>query len=230
VSVAASLCLLAAHVLSVAGCSAPPARSLLERAIEARGGPIPRIERASEATVYQGVPGHWRWRIAFEPPETMRFTLETSGEEQHWVTDGRAASTYFGDRLVASEPLAGSEPFTIVRWAALLHLDALRDPARFSVRELASHELPEGRASGLEVEAVAGPAARYRLFFDSALRPVEADGPLSIPAVGSGRAHALFSDFRRTGGRLLPFHASYTLDGEPLLEERVVDLRLDGPD
>jgi hypothetical protein len=225
VNVAALLALML-PVLPLAGCSAPPARSLLERAIEARGGPISRIERASEATVYQGVPGRWRWRIAFEPPETMHFTLETSGEEQHWITDGRTASTRLGEQLVSTEPLPGSEAFTIVRWAAVLHLDALRDVGRFSVRELPSHELPEGRESGLEAETLAEPKARYRLFFDSALRLVEVDGPLSIPVVGSGTAHARFSDFRRAGDRLLPFHAIYTLDGEPLLEERIVELRL----
>ncbi len=207
----------------VTGCALPVGRSLLARAIDARGGPIERIERSSEGLVHVGLPGRWQWRLVFEPPERMRFTLVTAGEDQDWVTDGRTASTLLGSTVVSSEPLADSQELSAVRWVAAVHLDALRDPAIFRTRELPPEDVPEGRFAALEGTTTDAPAMRYRLVFDRQLRLVEAEGPLSIPAVGSGRVHAVFSDFRWVDGRRLPFEVRYRLDETPLLEEHVVE-------
>ena len=201
----------------------PTGRPLLERAIDARGGSIERIERSADGIVHVGLPGRWRWRLVFQPPERMRFTLITAGEDQQWVTDGRTASTLLGSTVVSSEPLADSEALSIVRWVAVVHLDALRDPALFRTRELAHEELPEGRAAGLLVETVTGPALGYRLLFDRQLRLVEVFGPLTVPAIASGRVHAELSDFRQVDGRWLPFRVRYGLDGTPFLEEQVTE-------
>jgi hypothetical protein len=217
-------------VLGLAACAAlAPPRDLVAAAIRARGGPLASFARESEADVHYGFPGLWRWRIEFRAPDRMRFTLHTDAEDQHWVSDGRSARVYLGSALVSSEPLEGSCVATVARWIALIHLDVLADPARFRWRELSRAELPADAARGLIARCPAGGADEYRLLFDGALRLVAAEGPISIPGIGEGRFRARFSDFRRVQGFLLPFAATYTFDGEPFFDERVLSYQPGAP-
>jgi hypothetical protein len=202
-----------------------PAGELLARAIDARGGPIGRLERDSEAVVHVGIPGSWEWRLELAPPARMHFALRTAGEDQHWVSDGENASVILGNTVVSQGPLASSEALSIVRFLAVIQLDALLDPAWFVTREVGAEGAGGDDRRVLAVRGVQEPVAHYRLHFDDRLRLVLAEGPLAIPAIGSGSVRIHFSDFRRVEGYLLSFAARYEQEGALLLEESVVRQR-----
>lgn len=213
--------------LALAGCAAlaPPAR-LVDAAIRARGGPLARFSRESEADVYYGFPGTWRWHIAFLGPDRLRFTLRTSAEDQHYVSDGETVRTYLGSALLSEEPARDACFATVARWIAITSLDALRE---MSWTELPAGALPPGAARGLRAHCAEAPEDPYHLYFDRSLRLVEARGPVSIPGIGSGTLGARFSDFRRAGRYTLPFAATCTLNGEPFFDERVLSVVPDDP-
>ena len=74
----------------------------------------------------------------------------------------------------------------------------------------------------------AGEAAHaLRLGFDADLRLLFADGTVAVPGLGSGPIEARYGDYRRVGGRWLPFEIRYRFRGAPLLDERVRAWELD---
>ncbi len=204
--------------LVLAGCAPRP---LLTRAIRARGGPLHGIVRQVEADVHPAVvAGTWHWRTAFLLPHWYAWTIYTSHGADHYVFDGTITRAFSGDREVA----AGSEPSGPLRtqagFTAAIHLDALLLPGA-RVVPLPAGDLPQGVAAGLAV-GLGADAARFRLGFDARDLLVWAAGPVDLPPLGRGELVVRFSDFRRVGGRVLPHHAAYTLDGIPLAEERTL--------
>lgn len=203
-------------LLLASGC----ARPLVERAIAARGGPLPRVSREVEARVYRAFPGTWRWRIDYAVPDLLRWTLETYGDEQSYVYDGEALRYYLGSGLVTADPAAASGFRTQVRWIALTNLDVLASHAGLRLEELDAGRLPPGVAAGLHATYADG--AVYELYFDAGDLLVGARGPIVVPAVGAGELRATFGGFRDVSGYLLPQRGRYTLDGEPLFDETIL--------
>jgi hypothetical protein len=215
---AAAVAVLAATTAAwlASGCSA----SLVERAVAARGGAVRSVSRAVEADVYAKVPGTWHWRIDYRTPDLLRWTLETWGEEQTYAFDGETVRLFLGSTPVASDPGIASGVRSQVRWIALTMLDVLTDDRRVSVDEL-SGGLPPGARAGLRV-TWRDDGSSYRLYFDERDLLVAASGPIALPLVGAGELTATFADFRKVGGFVLPHRGHYALDGDALLDERVL--------
>jgi len=205
-----------------AACARPPAEPapLVRAAIEARGGPLEGFVRRSELRVHYGFPGRWEWELAWRRPDRFRLTLETTGDDQTFVSDGRTLRTFLGGRLVTEAPADRSCFPSLARWIAVAGLDALEGP-HFSWRELPARALSEGAARGAEAHCAAAPDARYRLLFDASLRLVELAGPVEIPTLGPAQLVARFSDFRRVGDVRLPHRIDYRRDAERFAEETV---------
>ncbi len=209
-----------AGVLLLAALGTGCARSLLDRAIAARGGALTSISRESDADVHAGFPGQWRWRLDYAVPDRLRWTIETYGEEQSIAFDGSAVRYYLGSAPIPSAPEALGDFRSVVRWTAVTTLDALRDDPRLEVRELSRNDLRAGIAAALEVTYRAD-GARYVLWFDDADLLVGAEGPIALPTIASGRMQAAYAQFATTGGYLLPARGTYTLDGRPFFDETV---------
>ena len=208
--------LLAASLALGSGC----ARPLLQRAIAARGGPLTTLSRDVEADVYAGFPGTWTWRFDYRVPDSLRWTIQTYGEEQSVSFDGKAVRFYLGDAPVAAPPGLGDFR-SQVRWLTVTTLDALADDDQIVVRELAASELPAGAASGLAV-TYRDDGARYGLYFDAADLLIAAEGPIVLPTIAAGQMHAAFTEFGAAGEYRLPYRGSYTLDARPFFDERIL--------
>ena len=206
-----------AVALGAAGC----ARSLVDRAIAARGGPLAGVTREVRAQVHEGIPGEWTWELAYRAPRDVRWTLHTWGDEQSYVLEGGRASYILGSARLAVPPEAQTSLDTQSRWLAVTSLDVLREPSIASWNELSRDQLPTGVAHGLEARLVEG-GAPYRLFFDTDDRLVLAEGEVALPPIGSGHLRVRYQDFSETDGHWLPRRAMYELDGRPLLEEEVL--------
>jgi len=212
-------------VLVAAGCTAP----LVERAIDARGGPLTSVSRDVQAEVHHPkIPGTWRWRIDYRTPDLLRWTLETWGEEQSFAYDGSRLRLFLGSAPLPSDPAVAEGFKTEVRWIAATALDVLADEARVAVQELPRAALPPGAASGLRV-TWRDDGATYLLYFDARDRLTGASGPIAVPLIGAGELRASFEDFRAVDGFLLPHRGRYTLDGEPLFDETILRWRPDDP-
>jgi hypothetical protein len=207
----------AAAVLAAPGCSRP----LLQRAIAARGGALTSLSREANAEVHEGFPGSWAWRFDYRVPDSLRWTIETYGEEQSIAYDGRTVRYYLGEAAIGNAPAALGDFRSEVRWMAVTTLDAVAGNAALTSRELTRDELPPGVVSGLAV-TYRDDGARYALYFDDDDLLVAAEGPVAVPTIASGRMHAVFSDFRDTAGYLLPYRGRYTIDARPLFDEQVV--------
>src|SRR4051795_1179737 len=110
-----------AVLLLCSGCTRP----LLERAIAARGGPLTSLSRDVEAEVFVGFPGSWRWRFDYRVPDSLRWTLETYGDQQSVSYDGHTVQFYLGSARIAPAPAALGDFRSQVRWLAVTSLDAL---------------------------------------------------------------------------------------------------------
>lgn len=196
--------------------------SLLERAIRARGGPLASLSRESELRVYYGFPGLWRWRYAFTGPDGYRLTLLTRGEAQHYLYDGETVRGFIGSSQVTTEPGDASCVRNHGRWLALIGLDMLADPQRFSIEELPLGSLPAGATRGVRARCLVS-GATFDLGFDAELRLIAAEGPIELPGLGEGRIRARFEDFREVGGYRLPFVAHYEFHDQPFFDEHVVE-------
>lgn len=196
-------------------------RSLVDRVIAARGGPLTGLSRDAEADVHAGFPGRWRWRFDYAVPDRLRWTIETYGEEQSVAFDGAEVRYFLGSARVSSASPALGDFQSVVRWTSVTTLDALVDDDRVTIRELARDELPGGAAAGLEVTYRAD-GARFRLTFDEADLLIGAEGPIVLPTIASGRMRAAYSGFETTAGYLLPRRGTYTLDDRPFFDETVL--------
>jgi hypothetical protein len=204
-----------AWLLGLGGASRP----LLDRAIDARGGPLEGLARSAEAEVYAGFPGTWRWRTAIAP-DRYAWSILTVDETHHYLYDGAAVRAFVGAREVAAEP-AGTAPLrTHARFLAVAYLDALRQPG-VQIRPL-SPEGPGRRAGAVGLEAVLADGAAYRLVFDDRMLLVRMSGPVSLEPFGGGELVAEFADFRRVDGYLLPYRTSYEFRGERVAIERAL--------
>mgnify|MGYP001349783479 CR=1 FL=1 len=199
------------------GCS----RSLLERAIDARGGVLQSLSRTATANVVRGFAGEWRWRFDYRVPDRLRWTIETYGEEQSVAFDGRTVRYFLGSAALPTTPAALGDFASIVRWTSVTTLDALAQHPDAFVRELPSGELPPGAAAALEVR-YRSDGAQYVLSFDDADRLVAAEGPIVVPTIASGRLRATWTEFATTDGYVLPRIGDYTIDGEPFFREIVL--------
>jgi len=172
--------------------------------------------------VHAGLPGLWSWRVAYQADGRFGISMITDAGDQTYLTDGATLRGYTDGALLVSEPLAGSALETLLQWTAATTLSAVASPsATIEIVERAPSTTGAARASAIEVR-FADTQARYELMLDDRGRVVEATGPIDAPPVGAGRLHAVFSDFRTVDGHALPFYIAYWLDGQPLLDERVV--------
>src|SRR5690349_12141085 len=113
----------AALVVVASGCVP---RSLLERAIAARGGPLRTLVRRVEADVRIGFPGRWEARTVLLVPDRYALTIETATEADHYLFDGATMRAFIGDAPVAVERNRASALASQARFAAVVNLDALR--------------------------------------------------------------------------------------------------------
>ena len=213
-------------VLSVSLSACAP--SLVERAIAARGGPLRSFSREVDAKVYRGVPGDWRWRSVFLVPESYRWTLRTYGEDQTYSYDGKTVIAFLGDAPIPAPASAVSSFRTHARWFAVTSLDVLLDRQRVTWSEVGRGALPGDAAWGIRARYLDSGEA-YTLFFDERNLLVGAEGAVSIAPFGEGEMRAKFGEFRRVGDYVVPWAASYTLDGAPLFDERVLVFVPDDP-
>ncbi len=201
-------------------------RPLVARAIRARGGPLTSVVREVEADVRMGFPGTWRWRTVFLLPDRYAWTIYTTGEPDHYVTDGRTTRAFVGTRLVTEE--AGANALrTHARFAAVQNLDALLLPG-VAIAPLAAGDLPAGAVAGLAA-VFADDGSRFRLGFDAQDRLMYVEGALSLPPFADGRVEARVTAFARAGGVELPSRTTYRIGDQLLSEERTLAACPDPP-
>ena len=206
------LCICLSLVLS-GGCST----TLVDQAIQARGGPMPSYSRVVAAEVLSGMPGRWSWEVDFEVPSSFRWSLETFGEDQTLLFDGETVRYRLGASLLP--PRSGDAATrSQARWFGVTTLDVLAESG-VRWRELSPSEIPEPYRRGLRA-TFDDLDESFDLFFDEDLLLGRASGVLAVPPVGRGRVDATFSDFRKVEGLLLPFEADYRLEGRPFMLEK----------
>jgi hypothetical protein len=205
-----------ACALVLAGC----ARGAVERAVAARGGLLHSSYREVDGSVHQGFPGEWSWEISYRTPDLLRWTIHTYGEDQSYVYDGRRVVLHLGTATLPVDPAAAAGFRTQARWFAVTSLDVLTDASLTTWEEIPVADLPPGVRRGLRASFRDG-SGPYLLFFDDRDLLVAAEGDVALPPIGSGRLRADWQDFRDVGGFVLPFAGRYTLDGRPLMDERV---------
>lgn len=200
-------------------------RSLVERAIRARGGPLHGLVRQVEADVQVGFPGHWEWETAFLLPDRYAWTIYTAGEPDHYLYDGHVVRTFVGAGPVTKDASEAAALRTHARFTAVVLLDALRLPGVSVQQEPA----PGPEAPAVARVTLADDGSQYRLAFDAGGLLVAATGPLDLSPFGRGEVEAYFGDFQRVGGLLLPFRTDYVFRGASLVSERVVAACPDPP-
>lgn len=206
--------LCAIFLLGAFGCSS----TLVERVIDARGGPLGSYRKHVDAEVVAGMPGTWEWEVDYRAPDSFRWTLGTHGEEQSLLFDGRDSRQQLGSVTLPPVP-ADDAVRSLADWFAFTSLDFLQDP-RVSWSEIDAADLPEGAASGL-VARCAPSGGRFELFFDERYLLVRARGHVALVPIGAGQLDADFSDYREVGGYRLPFAGEYRLEGHDLMREAV---------
>ena len=207
---------IALSLLLVVPACAP--RSIVPRAIRARGGPLAGFVRDAEAEVYFGFPGTWLWRATFLVPDRYAWTILTAGEPDHYLYDGQTVRTFVGGQFVGQRAGAADPLRTHARFTAVVNLDALLLPG-VRLAPLASVDLPPDTADGVDV-VFADDGSRYRVAFDARTLLVHAEGPVALPPLAATSLVARYADFRRTGRWWLPYRTDYTLEGRPLAVER----------
>jgi hypothetical protein len=200
------------------GCARPLPVDL---ALEAQGGPLGAFTREVEARVHYGFPGVWRWELAYEPPQRLRFSLHTTGAPQDYVFDGTALHSYLGGTPVSSDRRDAAAYRSIARWLRVTSLEVRSEAAGVTWGGVAGDALGGDAVRGVWLRFHSD-GARYVLGFDAEDRLVSASGPIEIPGIGAGRLQARFSEFRSVEGYRVPFAGSYRLNGEPFFDERVI--------
>ena len=201
-------------VALVAFAAACTPRAPLERAIAARGGPIPGIVRESNVRVLQAFPGDWEWTTVAAFPDRYAWSIVTNDLPHHYLFDGTRVRAFIGENQVAEATgSAGLE--THARFVAVANLDVLRQPG------VTVTTTPNGQGTLLDA-TFADTGARYRIQLDrdDVVRSVE--GPIDLSPMAKGTLVATYDDHSDVGGRRLPQHVHYELDGAPLADERIV--------
>jgi outer membrane lipoprotein-sorting protein len=224
----ASALRLLAVCIALLACSAC-SNALIDRAIRARGGALESLERQVDATVYKEFPGEWTWEMAYREPDLFRWTLQVAGEDQSYVYDGSKVTLFLGSAALPVDPASAASFRSQARFIALTLLDDVAHETAAQLSETPAAELPKGAARGLRIRFPTD-GTSYDLFFDASDLLVAASGPVSMPPVGAGTLRAEYGDFRAVGGYTFPFRVRYTLNGEPLAEERVKQLVPNNPD
>ena len=212
--------LLAAMLLAIGGCAMAP-RTLLDQAIEARGGPLPGLIRSSEAQVAVGFPGTWRWRTVVAAPDRYAWSIETTGEPTQYLFDGTVARSFVGSALTAQDASPSSAIRSHARFMGVMLLDALRAPG-VQVRELPPAEVPSGSAVGLEA-TFPDTGDRYVIGFDASHLVTSVEGPVLLPPFEQQQVRATLDDTRRVGRYTIAYHTRWLAGGKPLAEERTLD-------
>jgi hypothetical protein len=198
----------------VAGCVP---RSAVERAIAARGGPLPGLVRDSVVQVAAvAFPGEWRWRTVAALPERYAWSVETRDAPYHYLFDGTVVRAFVGTGLVSEDPSATAALRTQARFVAVANLDVLRSPGvQVNVTVAA------GGAGATLTAVFADRGDRYEVWIgdDGLVRRVT--GPIDMTPVGHGQLVATYDDFAPVDGRRLARHIHYELDGAVLADERV---------
>jgi len=203
---------LAVGLVALAAACTP--RAPVERAIAARGGPIAGVVRESNVRVLQTFPGDWQWTTVAAFPDRYAWSIVTNDQPHHYLFDGTRVRAYIGEQEVAEATgSAGLE--THARFVAVANLDVLRQPG------VTVTATPNGQGTQLDA-TFADTGARYRVQLDrdDVVRRVE--GPIDLSPMAKGTLVATYDDDRDVGGRRLPQHIHYELDGAPLADERVV--------
>ena len=199
------------------GCAS---RSLLERAIRARGGALHSLVRQAEADVQAGFPGTWQWRTVFLAPDDFAWSIVTAAGTDHYVFDGRVTRAFIGGREVSVDAGQQTPLREHARFASVTNLDTVLG-SRMPVAPLPAAELPPGVIAGVSV-TVPDDGSRYRLGFDNRTHLVWATGPIEMPDVGRSEVTARYDDFRLVGGLWLPFRTTYEINARPLAVERAI--------
>lgn len=217
----------AAALLLIGLPAAAGAQPLLERALAVRGRAPHAVILHAQARVYAGVPGRWQFTRAWLAPDRYAWRIETAGEPDSYLFDGRVVRAFIGSDEVASDASPDAPLRSHARWTALTLLLGL-DAAWTAVSELPASDLPADVAAGLLVRFADG--ATYRLGFDRQARLVWAAGPLDLWPIGNGPASVRYADHRRVNGVLLPFAATYFAGDKRLAVESIAAACVDPPD
>lgn len=195
------------------------APTLLERAYAARGRAPHAVALRAEAKVYAGVPGRWPYTRFWLAPDRYAWRIDTAGDADSYLYDGRIVRAFIGAAEVASDASPDAPLRSHARWTRLMLLDGLDAPGT-AVAALPSAELPAGVDAGLRVTFADG--AAYRLGFDRAARLVWMTGPLDLWPIGSGPATVRYADHRLVEGSVIPFAATYYAGDKRLAEETIL--------
>jgi len=189
-------------------------RPVVDRAIVARGGPLPGLVRESDVQVARGFPGAWQWRTVWAPPERYAWSIVTNDQPNHYLFDGAVVRAFVGDALVSEGAAAAAGLRTHARFVAVANLDVLRLPG---VQVQATRD-PAGTL--LEV-VFADRGDRYYVQLDAEDLVRRVEGPIDLSPVALGTLVASYSEPRSVSGRRLPHRIRYELEREPLADEHV---------
>jgi hypothetical protein len=195
--------------------------------VRARGGAITSLVRDAEADVRVEFPGRWRWWTVFLVPDRLAWTIETSGEPDHYLFDGSVVRAFIGANPIGLDVDPRAPLRLHARLVAATMLDALHLPG-VRVRELAPSELSAGCAAGLEAAWLDG-ADPVRLGLDERGLVVRAEGAWRFPPGSDREVVASFADFRRTGRWLLPYRTTYVVGDTEVAVEQARTLCVDHP-
>lgn len=170
------------------------------------------------------MPGRWPYTRFWLAPDRYAWRIDTAGDSDTYLYDGRVVRAFIGTDEVASDASPDAPLRSHARWTRLMLLDGLDAPGT-AVAALPNAELPAGIDAGLRVTLADG--AVYRLGFDRAARLVWMAGPLDLWPIGSGPATVRFADHRRIDGRLIPFAATYYAGDKRLAEETILGACID---
>lgn len=197
--------------IAVGAIACAPRPPLLDRAIAARGGPLPALVRELRVEVREAFPGTWGWQTVFALPDRYAWTIETADRPNHYLFDGTVVRAFLGDALVAEDASPDAPLRSQARFVAVASLDALRLPG-VSVAD-----------AGGRLEVVFPRRGdRYTVAFDGRLLVARVEGPVDFSPFARGTLVARYDDVRRTGGLLLAHRTRYALDGAPLADEQTL--------
>ncbi|MFH0946884.1 MAG: hypothetical protein V2A76_16950 [Planctomycetota bacterium] len=207
-------------LLLVTGCATAPERSLLERALDRRGGTEKVIQaagvvRTSHGTL-RGVPCHTS--SSYREPNMLRWKFQFDGIDQvvEQVFDGRSAYQENGTRKVR----LGISEARIVRNKCMdesvFWMVGLADP-NLTVAELGPGEYDGIPILGMRVEHRTGYSRD--LFFDASTLDLLGSEGMSWTETGRRRTLVLYSDFQNVEGMRLPMRQKTLVDGEVVSEE-----------